>query len=120
VRWRRGPWPHWLPPWWRRCHELALLKGLGFTGRQLAAAVAWQSTATAVVGVVLGVPLGVVAGRLLWQLFAHGISAAVDPTVPGASLALVAVGALVLANAVAGLPGRIAARTPTARLLRVE
>jgi hypothetical protein len=40
--------------------------------------------------------------------------------VPGLSIALVAIGALVLANVVAALPGRIAARTPTALLLRAD
>jgi hypothetical protein len=35
-------------------------------------------------------------------------------------MALVAVGALVFANLVATIPGRIAARTPTAVLLRSE
>ena len=43
-----------------------------------------------------------------------------DPTVPVLSLLLVAVGALLFANVVAAFPGRAAARTPTALLLRAE
>jgi hypothetical protein len=46
-----------------RRRDLALLKGLGFTPRLLASVVAWQSTVTAVVGVTVGVPLGIVIGR---------------------------------------------------------
>ena len=38
----------------RRRRDLALLKTLGFTRRQLAATVAWQSTVVAVVGLVIG------------------------------------------------------------------
>jgi hypothetical protein len=40
--------------------------------------------------------------------------------VPVVSIVLVAVGAVVLANVVAALPGRVAARTPTATVLRDE
>jgi FtsX-like permease family len=104
----------------QRRRELALLKSFGFTQRQLAAAVSWQSTAIVVVGLVAGIPLGIVLGRFLWQLFAHQLSAVVDPTIPGVPILIVAVGALALANLVAFLPGRSAARTPTALVLRVE
>jgi predicted lysophospholipase L1 biosynthesis ABC-type transport system permease subunit len=104
----------------RRRREFALLKGLGFTGRQLAATVAWQSSVSAFIGVIFGVPLGIALGRWLWTLFARGISAVPDPTVPVLSIVLVAVGALVFANLVASAPGRVAARTPTAVLLRAE
>jgi len=104
----------------RRRRDLALLKTLGFTRRQLAAAVAWQSTAVAVVGLVVGVPVGIAAGRWLWLAFAHELSAVPDPVVPAGSTALAAVAALVLANLVAALPGRAAARTPAAIVLRAE
>ncbi len=104
----------------RRRRDLALLKTLGFTRRQLAGAVAWQSTVVAVVGLVIGVPLGIAAGRWLWILFARGLSAVPDPVIPAASIALAAVAALVLANLVAAVPGRQAARTPAALLLRAE
>jgi hypothetical protein len=104
----------------QRRRELALLKSFGFTQRQLAAAVAWQSTVIVVIGLVAGIPLGIALGRFLWQLFAHQLAAVVDPTIPALSILVVAVGALVLANLVAALPGRSAARTPTALVLRVE
>ena len=104
----------------RRRHEMALLKTLGFTRRQLAAVVAWQSSVAVAIGVVLGVPVGIVFGRWLWDLFAHNIDVVPSPTVPAFAIALVALGALVLANVVAAIPGRIAARTKTATLLRAE
>jgi hypothetical protein len=104
----------------QRRRDLALLKTMGFVRRQLAAAVAWQATVAAVVGIVVGVPLGVIAGRWLWTLFAEQIYAVPYPTVPVLSLVLVAVGTLVLANVIAAFPARTAARTPTAFLLRGE
>jgi hypothetical protein len=104
----------------RRRRDLALLKTLGFTRRQLATTVAWQSTVVAIVGLVIGIPLGIAAGRWLWILFARSLSAVPDPVIPAASVALAAVAALVLANLVAALPGRAAARTPAALLLRAE
>jgi hypothetical protein len=104
----------------RRRRDLALLKTLGFTRRQLAAAVAWQSTVVAVAGVAVGIPLGIAVGRWLWIAFARELSAVPDPIVPAASVALAAVVALALANLVAALPGRSAARTSAALLLRAE
>jgi hypothetical protein len=104
----------------RRRRELAVFKTLGFTGRQLAATVASQATVAAIIGTLVGVPLGIVLGRWLWILFARNISAVPRPTVPALAVALVAVGALVLANLVAAIPGRRAARTPSALVLHAE
>ena len=104
----------------QRRRDLALLKTVGFVRWQLAAAVAWQATVAAVVGIVVGIPLGVIAGRWLWDLFARQIYAVPYPTVSVLSLVLVAIGTLVLANVVAAIPARSAARTPTALMLRAE
>jgi ABC-type lipoprotein release transport system permease subunit len=104
----------------RRRRDLALLKTLGFTRVQLAAAVAWQATITAVGGLLVGLPLGIAAGRWLWLAFARQLSAVPAVTVPATSLALIVVAALALANLVAAVPGRIAARTPVAAILRAE
>ena len=104
----------------RRQRDLALLKTLGFTHRQLAAAVAWQSTIAVTIGTIVGVPLGIVLGRTLWDLFAHQVHVVPAPNVPTTSIILIAIGALALANIVGAIPGRQAARTPTALLLRAE
>ncbi len=104
----------------RRRRDLALLKTLGSTKRQLAAVVAWQSSVAVLIGTMVGVPLGIVIGRVLWTVFANEIHAVPSPSVPVLSVVLVGLGALVLANVVAAVPGRIAARTPTALLLRAE
>jgi len=104
----------------RRRREFALLKTFGFTHRQLASTVACQATTTALIGVVVGLPLGVVIGRQLWTIFARSIYAVPDPTVPLLSVIMVGVGTVLFANLVAVLPGRNAARTPAALALRTE
>ena len=104
----------------RRQRDLAMLRTLGFTGRQLASVIVWQSSVAALLGIVVGVPLGIVLGRTLWTLFAQEIHAVPSPSVPALSIAIIAIGALALANLVASIPGRTAARTSTAILLRTE
>jgi hypothetical protein len=104
----------------RRRRELALMKTIGFTRRQLAAAVIWHASVSAVVGIAIGVPLGVGLGRWLWDLFARLIFAVPEPTVPVWTVVLVAVGTIVLANLVAAVPARTAGKTSTALLLRAE
>jgi len=103
----------------RKRRDLALLKTLGFTTRQLAATIASQASVIAAIATIIGLPLGIALGRQLWVIFARNINAVPQPTVP-ASLILVAAGALVLANAVAAVPARMAARTPAALVLRTE
>jgi len=104
----------------RRRRDLALLKTIGFTKRQLAAAIAWQASVAAIVGIVVGLPVGIALGRWLWNLFARAIYAVPVASVPIVEIVVVGVGALVLANLVAAIPGRMAARTPTALVLRAE
>ena len=103
----------------RRRRDLAILKAVGFVGRQVRASVAWQATAIAGPGLLVGLPLGVAAGRWAWTLLAQGF--AIQPVAvlsPGLLLAVPAV--LLLANAVAAIPARTAARTRAAVVLRTE
>ncbi len=104
----------------RRRRELALFKVLGFTRREVAATVAWHATATVLAAVILGLPLGVAAGRWLWELFARNINVVPAPAVPASWLVAIALGALALANVVAAVPGLLAARTSPALALRAE
>ncbi len=104
----------------RRRRDLAILKTLGFTGRQLAIAVSVQAGVAAVIGCAIGIPAGIALGRALWDLFAGEISAVPQPTVPTGSIIVIGLIAVGLAVVVATVPGRIAARTTTSQLLRVE
>jgi hypothetical protein len=104
----------------RRRRDLAVLKTLGLSARQLGSVVAWQSSVIVAIGVVVGLPLGIVLGHVLWDQFAQAIAAVPQVSVPPLPLLLIAIGALVLANVVALVPARLAGRTPTAVLLRAE
>jgi hypothetical protein len=103
----------------RRRRDLALLKTLGFTRRQLSTCIAWQSSATVLTGLIVGLPLGILLGRWLWVEFAHQIYAVPLATIPTGSLAVLAASALVIANVIAYFPGRSAARV-AALALRSE
>jgi ABC-type antimicrobial peptide transport system permease subunit len=104
----------------RRRRDLALLKTLGFTRAQVQGVVAWQATAFAAVALLIGLPLGVVAGRLAWAGFANAAGVATEATVD-VSLVLLAIPVtLVLANLIAAWPGWTAARLRPAVILRAE
>jgi hypothetical protein len=102
-----------------RRRELALLKVLGFRRRQVSATVAWQATTLAVGAALVGVPAGVIAGRAGWSRFADTIGVVPTPTVP-AWIPLAAVASVLLANAMAYVPGRRAGALAPAEALRQE
>ncbi len=104
----------------RRRRQLAVLKTLGFDRRQLLATVAWQATTFAVIGLAVGIPLGIAAGRWAWYLFADQIEVVPEPVTPLLLILLVVPTALLLANLVAALPGWSAAQTRAAAVLRAE
>jgi len=104
----------------RRRRDLALLKTLGLTRRQIASAVACQASVDGVIGAVVGIPLGVLLGRWLWDLFARSINAVPDATIPTLAVVLVGVGSIVVATLAAALPGRSASHTPPGLVLRAE
>ena len=84
-----SPWPRSWPSGWpsrRRCGGAA---GISRSSRSWASSngswpptVAWHASITATIGIVIGVPLGIVLGRWLWTLFAEEIGAVPAPTVP--------------------------------------
>jgi hypothetical protein len=104
----------------RRSHDLAVLKTIGFDRRQVLVAVASQATTYAAVGLIIGLPLGVAAGHWAWNLFAEELGVVPETKTPALLLVLVIPGALLLANLVAAVPARIAARTHPALVLRAE
>ncbi len=104
----------------RRRGDLALLKAIGFTRRQISGAVAWQATVTMAFAVVTGLVLGIVGGRALWRLFAEQLHVVPDPAVPVLLLLGGGLGLLVAANLFALPVGRAAGRTPAAVALRTE
>ncbi|HEX2699408.1 MAG TPA: ABC transporter permease [Acidimicrobiales bacterium] len=104
----------------RRRRDLALLKALGFTRRQLGLTVACQASATVLVGLAVGIPVGVALGRVLWTLFAHQLNVVAAPALPLASIGYVVAITLLLANLLSALPARAARNLSAALVLSTE
>ena len=104
----------------RRRRDLALLKTLGFTRPQVSAAVACQASTVALVALLVGVPVGVAAGRWGWSLLAEAIGTIAEPVTPWVVVLLAVPGALVVTNLVAAVPAWLAGRTRAATALRSE
>jgi FtsX-like permease family len=102
----------------RRRREIGLLKVLGFTNRQVISAVGWQATTLTVVGIVVGVPVGVIAGKATWNLFAGQLGVVPVAVVPGWVVGALELGVIVAANLIAIGPAVAATRTKPGQLLR--
>lgn len=104
----------------RRRRDHAILRTLGFVRGQVRRAVAWQATAVIVAALLAGVPAGVAAGRWLWTLLAGRLGVIVEPRVAWLSVLLVPAAGVLLANLLALMPARAAARIRPAVVLRAE
>jgi hypothetical protein len=105
----------------RRRHEIGLLKALGFVKVQVGATVCWQASTVALVGIVVGVPLGIAAGQAVWRAFATNLGAVPASVVPAVVILALGLGVLVAANLLALAPAVAAARSKsTGQLLRVS
>ncbi|MBW3548640.1 MAG: FtsX-like permease family protein [Actinobacteria bacterium] len=103
-----------------RRRELALLRALGCVGRQLRATVRWQALSVVAVGLAVGAPVGLAAGRIAYRAFASGLGVQPDAVVsfPWVSIVMavtVAIGLLAAAG-----PERRAARVPAGEIFRQE
>ena len=103
-----------------RRRELAVLRTLGFTPRQVWVSTAWQATTLAAVVTVGGVLVGTVAGRAVWNAYAGRLGVVPEPSIAWAAAAVVAVSALGLCWFVAGIVSWRAIRTSPAAELRAE
>jgi len=104
----------------RRRHDLAIMRSFGFTARQSRVSIAWQATLLAIAGVVVGVPLGLIAGRTIWRWLPNDYPVVYVPPIELVAILLVIPAALLVVNAIAVAPARSAARIRPAEALRVE
>ena len=104
----------------QRRRDLAILKTLGFERRQVWTTVAWQATALVLTALVVAVPSGIAGGRWLWTLFAEDLGIVPAPVVPVIAVLVLVPAGLVVTNIIAALPGRSAAATRPALVLRSE
>jgi putative ABC transport system permease protein len=90
------------------------------TRRQVRSAVGWQAGSLTAAALCLGVPAGILCGRVAWQLFTHQLGILPVVVLPVLALGVLAAAALALAVGVAAGPGEAAARARPAEILRSE
>jgi hypothetical protein len=88
--------------------------------RQVALSVGWQTTTIALVGIVIGVPVGIAVGRGVWGVFAHSLGVLSVTKVTAWVIVVVAAATIVVANVLAIGPAVVASRSKPASLLRSE
>jgi putative ABC transport system permease protein len=104
----------------RRRRDLAILKTIGFVRRQVSSAVAWQASVMVAVSLAIGIPLGIAAGRWAWTAFADQLGVVPEPAVAAGAVLMMIPIALLAANLIALVPGRIAGKVRPAAALRTE
>jgi ABC-type lipoprotein release transport system permease subunit len=103
-----------------RRRDIAVLRALGFSRRQVRRTIAWQSTIYAAGALAVGIPAGVALGRLAWRIYATNLGVVPEVVTPWAAMLVVAGAALVLAATVALVPAARVARSRPAVVLRAE
>jgi ABC-type lipoprotein release transport system permease subunit len=104
----------------RRRRDFAILKALGLLRRQVSSITAWQASTLTGLALLAGLPLGIVAGRWSWALFAHDLGIPAGAITPLPLVLLMVPAVILIANTVAFWPGRAAARLKPAEILRAE
>lgn len=104
----------------RRRHDLAVLRALGMSRSQAQGVAFTHATTVALLGVVVGVPMGLALGRVVWRTVAEATPVAHVAPVHWVALILVVPAALVAANVLAIWPARRAASLRPSEVLRAE
>jgi ABC-type antimicrobial peptide transport system permease subunit len=104
----------------RRRGETAVFAAIGFVRSQRVAVVVWQALTIAAIGIVVGAPLGLMIGRLVWQESIDQLGIVDTATIPWAFCVVIGAATLVGASAVGALTGWNSARRDTAEALRSE
>jgi ABC-type lipoprotein release transport system permease subunit len=104
----------------RRRSDFAVMQAMGFVKRQVGASVVWQGATVAAIGVVVGVPIGIVVGRAAWNRAVSGLGMDASPTIPGPMVLALAIATFLGVGCIAALAGWFATRSRPARALRAE
>jgi ABC-type lipoprotein release transport system permease subunit len=104
----------------RHRREFAVMRVVGMRRAQVGTAVVVAAILLATVAVVIGVPLGVVVGRLVWKGSTDSLGALTDPVTPWLVLVVALPVTVGVAALLAWWPARRAARVQLAASLRTE
>ncbi|HEY3724984.1 MAG TPA: FtsX-like permease family protein [Acidimicrobiia bacterium] len=104
----------------RRRHDIAVLRTLGFTPRQAALCIASQASTIGVISLVIGIPLGVVAGQLAWRWVADATPLLYVPPTAVLAVVLVIPATVICANLLAAWPAKRASGIRPADVFRTD
>lgn len=104
----------------RRRHDLSVLRAIGMRPKQARHVLWWHGGMLAVLAIAIGLPLGVMGGRLLWHAVSNSIDSVYSPRSPWPVLVIVAGGLLILSVASGAAFSGKAVPHPIARSLRSE
>ena len=104
----------------RRRRDLTILKALSLTRRQVREIIAWQTSTTLFLAALIGLPLGIAAGRWAWSGFAGSIGVVPVVVIPLTTLVVGLLALIVAGIVLTAAPGIVAAHTPTAGAFRAE
>jgi hypothetical protein len=104
----------------RRRRDIAILQSLGSTRGEVTATGIWQGVTVAVVGLLFGVPLGIVFGRWFWIRLANSFGTLAEPVVPFLGVVALTASVLGLAAIAGFVPIRRGLRHHPAEVLRSE
>ncbi len=104
----------------RRGGDLAVLRALGMRPAEVRRAVSWQAVAIGVVTLGIGIPAGLILGRVVWTAIADPANVLVRLDVDPLAFAVMALAAMALLVGAALWPGQRAARLRPIDVLRSE
>jgi hypothetical protein len=105
---------------YRRRRDFAVLQSLGVTRPGVRGMVTAQATVVGLAGILVGVPLGLIAGRAGWQAITDRVPLTFRSPLTIIAVLVVIPVALIAANILAVIPARRASRTKPALVLRSE
>jgi putative ABC transport system permease protein len=104
----------------QRRRDIAVMRAIGADRRWVSRTVHWQATVLTTIPLLVGVPLGIVAGSTVFRSFVNRIGALPTPVVPVLLVFGIALAMLMIANIAAVVPAVRARRLSTAEQLRNE
>jgi ABC-type lipoprotein release transport system permease subunit len=105
---------------YRRRRDFAVLQSLGVTRSGFRAMIAAQATVVGAAGLLLGVPIGLIAGRAGWQAITDRVPLTFRSPLTAIAVIIVVPVALIAANVLAIIPARRASKAKPALVLRSE